>query len=109
MAGKTSSRLVLAASQRLEPWLVRAELFAQVVAALLQLSNDRLLFLGLAEHQRAVFRIQRPRVVETRPEVLDGLLEVLELLLDSDQLGADILVRWVIGHPFTLAARPTRG
>lgn len=80
----------------------RTELFAEVVAALLEFGDDRFLLFGLAEHQRAVLRVCRAGVVETGTEVADGLLQVLDLSLDTGQLGAGVVVRVVVCHLFTL-------
>lgn len=80
----------------------RTELFEEVVAALLEFGDDRFLLFGLAEHQRAVLRVCRAGVVETGTEVADGLLQVLDLSLDTGQLGAGVVVRVVVCHLFTL-------
>jgi hypothetical protein len=52
----------------------RTELFAEVVAELLELGDDGLLLLGLADDEGAVLRVCRTRVPETGTEVADGLL-----------------------------------
>jgi hypothetical protein len=52
----------------------RTELFAEVVAELLELGDDGLLLLGLADYEGAVLRVCRTRVPETGTEVADGLL-----------------------------------
>ena len=82
----------------------RTELFAEVVAAPLELGDDRFLLFGLAEHQRAVLRVCRAGVVETGTEVADGPLQVLDLSLDPGQLGAGAVVRDVVCHLVTLTA-----
>ena len=80
------------------------ELFTEVAAALLEFGDDRFLLFGLAEHQRAVLRVCRAGVVETGSEVADGLLQVLDLSLDTGQLSPGVVVRDVVCHLVTLTA-----
>ena len=76
----------------------------EVAAAQLKFSDDRLLLLRLAEHQRAVLRVCRAGVIETGSNVADGPLQVLDLFLDTGQLGPRVVVRDVVCHLVTLTA-----
>ena len=75
-----------------------------MAAALLELGDDRFLLFGLADHQGAVLRVYRAGVVEAGSEVADGLLQFLDLSLDTGKLGSRVVVRDVVGHDATLTA-----